>query len=57
MPYVDDSNSIYLDPAYFIKVNTQNSFSKQLYVKTQTVTDHSTLSINQYDPVFIKVCG
>lgn len=57
VPYVNDLNSIYLVNPYSIKVNPNFSFAKQLYVKTQTVTDHSTLDIEVFDPVYIKVCG
>lgn len=57
IPYVNNLNEAYHDAPYFLKVNTTTSFRRQFYIKSQSVTDHSTNDIEVYDPLFVKVCG
>lgn len=44
-------------PGSSIQVNTATPQTWKVYVKTQTVTNYVTRTINKYDPIDIKVCG
>lgn len=56
VPWTSNALTIEFTPNN-IKVNRDTPGSYQIYVKTQTVTNHATKSINTHDLLTIKICG